>query len=1225
MNKLFFTTCIILLSCFRAVALPVEDCDPVPLPIFENFEGEDFPSLCWVNKGMTPWQKVSSGANPDCVPQDGSGMIMFEAFDWDIGSANLTSPFFLPEGKDKFLSFWIYRDVFHTGDDYLDIFCSEDGILAERRIVFSISRSINQSPVVPAEGWYNYVVQLPCAGMEKAIVTFYTQYFFTRAGNMYIDNISILNEYSAPPENISSSFYEKNGSMNHAHITWEAPSLEGGLTGYNIYRNESLIAENITGLEYFDADLEAGEYIYCVEGVYDSESQPVSGKICTSSLIVTTHSDDSLSPKGVTAKTQAAEWYDVKLSWEAPMGEEALTYATGDAVGGVGAGADFMIAIRFSPEDLAAYDGQYLTAMNFPANESGISYVLKVWEGGSDLNPGNEIHSQVLSTSDLTIGNNIWNSVKLSSPMEIDASQELWLGISYEGGSKAQPAPRDAGPILKEGYSNLVYFNGYWTTSYILNPIIEHNWCLTGVVKSNPDTEDAVGYNIYRDAELMNPQGLITALSCYDTAPGAGSYSYGISAVYDNHKESQPTLIDVLIEESPCEVDWDAPIAESFEGSRFPTFCWENISESGTPFTRVSIISLPTNPACEVHTGDNMLQFRSRTYAAGSKSLYASPVYNNENDYTLSFWMYRDAGYPDREDKINVYLSESGEIGGSSPVLTVHRSMELSPQAAEEGWYQYTVELNNAANRVWLEAIGAQGNNIYIDDIGIYDKDHCNIIENLRMAQPKESDVNLSWRAPSVANPIGYKILRDNVVIADNHPNTYYNEFIPVGIYDYTIIALYEGNDCNESEPISITEEVYKQCDPISELNAALLYGRTVEISWTAPTAIDIVSYSLYRDDVLVDDVTQTSYIDEDVEAGNHTYMLVVNYSGKESATSTPVYSDIVKVDYCVSIHNLQADVDLDNVSLSWEYAGGDPIYDLHFYEGFNAMTMPADWLNLDRDGDGYLWRGPFYGVYGMCVYSESVYLQDALYPDNWLISPAIELTGVEYLEYYVRTYSAEWPVDHYGVYISATGTDYDDFTLLFEETLAPEHFDWQERIVDLSDYEGTVHIAFRHFDSSFEWAVLIDEIKIFKGWGGPSFDVYRDDVLLANVSDLSYVDNNIEENKEYTYCVRSVYNSCEVEPQCKTVKTKGTSIYGIAADNIVAYPNPASDLINIEGGEIAKVDIYNALGQLIDTVKNVDNNSILTINTRSYPAGVYAFRIHLVDNMTINKSIIIK
>ena len=59
----------------------------------------------------------------------------------------------------------------------------------------------------------------------------------------------------------------------------------------------------------------------------------------------------------------------------------------------------------------------------------------------------------------------------------------------------------------------------------------------------------------------------------------------------------------------------------------------------------------------------------------------------------------------------------------------------------------------------------------------------------------------------------------------------------------------------------------------------------------------------------------------------------------------------------------------------------------------------------------------------------------------------------------------------------------------------------------------------------------------------------------------------------------------------------------------ISVYPNPAKDFVRIEGAEAAKVQVYNALGQMVKTIQGSNE-----INVNDFAEGVYLLRITDVD-----------
>ena len=59
------------------------------------------------------------------------------------------------------------------------------------------------------------------------------------------------------------------------------------------------------------------------------------------------------------------------------------------------------------------------------------------------------------------------------------------------------------------------------------------------------------------------------------------------------------------------------------------------------------------------------------------------------------------------------------------------------------------------------------------------------------------------------------------------------------------------------------------------------------------------------------------------------------------------------------------------------------------------------------------------------------------------------------------------------------------------------------------------------------------------------------------------------------------------------------------AAEQVSVFPNPAKDFVRIEGTEPAEVQVYNALGQLVKTVRGTNN-----VCVEGLPKSIYMLRI---------------
>ncbi len=145
-------------------------------------------------------------------------------------------------------------------------------------------------------------------------------------------------------------------------------------------------------------------------------------------------------------------------------------------------------------------------------------------------------------------------------------------------------------------------------------------------------------------------------------------------------------------------------------------------------------------------------------------------------------------------------------------------------------------------------------------------------------------------------------------------------------------------------------------------------------------------------------------------------------------------------------------------------------------------------WTALDADGDGYNWVlgsacGGVYLVEGsnlteghdgsdmMVSGSYTNVIPEALDPDNWLISPQVALGGS--FSMWAKGNQPAYPAEHFGIYVSTTGTNPSDFTLLNEYTATAT---WKNYSVDLSAYAGmSGYIAVRHFGMAGNDQFILD------------------------------------------------------------------------------------------------------------------------------------------------------
>ena len=106
-------------------------------------------------------------------------------------------------------------------------------------------------------------------------------------------------------------------------------------------------------------------------------------------------------------------------------------------------------------------------------------------------------------------------------------------------------------------------------------------------------------------------------------------------------------------------------------------------------------------------------------------------------------------------------------------------------------------------------------------------------------------------------------------------------------------------------------------------------------------------------------------------------------------------------------------------------------------------------------------------------------------------------------------------------------------------------------------------------------------------------------------------------------YEVTAVYvNECESDPISVEVEVSENGIGDDFNSDIKVYPNPANNVLTVNGIEMTSIVIYNSLGQTVATIP-VNGNTV-NIETSSYPAGMYFIDVNTADNVVVRTKVVI-
>ena len=135
------------------------------------------------------------------------------------------------------------------------------------------------------------------------------------------------------------------------------------------------------------------------------------------------------------------------------------------------------------------------------------------------------------------------------------------------------------------------------------------------------------------------------------------------------------------------------------------------------------------------------------------------------------------------------------------------------------------------------------------------------------------------------------------------------------------------------------------------------------------------------------------------------------------------------------------------------------------------------------------------------------------------------------------------------------------------------------------------------------------------------SYNVYRNNEFVKNVTQVICTDTGLDENTEYCYTITAVRNETESdksEESCAT--TLGDGIEEISA-TFDLYPNPVSDKLYVKTeNDVEEVTIYNLTGVAVYNeecrMKNVE------LNVADLNSGVYFIKVRTANSEVINRII---
>ena len=309
-----------------------------------------------------------------------------------------------------------------------------------------------------------------------------------------------------------------------------------------------------------------------------------------------------------------------------------------------------------------------------------------------------------------------------------------------------------------------------------------------------------------------------------------------------------------------------------------------------------------------------------------------------------------------------------------------------------------------------------------------------------------------------------------------------------------------------------------------------------------------------------------------------------------------------------------------NDLTLTWNHEAPAFFDDFESYEDFSINF--GEWTGVDKDGDA---TAPLLGSYknrGMPQYATIcnpltvtptwwydfpvlrpfsgqqyvgfIRTQSGRENDDWLISPSIKVGTNHILRFLAK--SGDQYKERFQVGVAIGSTDPEDFEIISSGNYETVNYEaWEEKIYDLSAYEGEeVYIAI-HYVSKASFMLMIDDFYV-----GPNnivpiacrvprrspanpvevFDIYLDNEKVGETDTYSYIFNDIAEG-EHTLGVKARYTVSESKLSTCQVNVPGSNNYAafkatITTNNGQNIDLETMELVNKNTGEQYNLEIAN-------------------------------------------------
>jgi hypothetical protein len=687
----------------------------------------------------------------------------------------------------------------------------------------------------------------------------------------------------------------------YVDLAWNMPANSPrALLGYNIYRNDEVIAET-QDLTYRDLALANGNYSYYVTALYDAGESQASNSVDllvevlypVENLLASVDSSDViLSWAEIITYPRSFLNYVIYRDEEEIAQVNDLTYTDENLANG---SYNYYVKANYTTGiSQASNNAEALVEVLYPAQD----LLLSVFEDDISLSWNENIMSasSIIDFSIFRNGQDIASSIEneFLDQALANGNYEYSIKVNYQSGSSELCPAQSA--LVEVPYS---------PENFTYN--VEGNNVLLTWDAAPTSSRSFLGYKVYRDEEEIFFDA--SALSYYDENLINATYDYKLEAIYSTGI-SQALYANVVVEVLYPLVNFTGQLNDTEI-----TLTWdvnENVGQS--------ILSYSLYRNGDLYANLTDLSYIDSGLANGSYEYYVIADYASASSAASQVLDFNvEITYPVTNLTGQVtddYVDLAWNMPANSPRAllgyNIYRNDEVIAETQDLTYRD--LALANGNYSYYVTALYDAGESQASNSVDLL-VEVLYPVENL-LVSVDSSNVILSWDE-IITYPrsfLNYVIYRDEEEIAQVNDLTYTDENLANGSYNYYVKANYTSGLSPASNDVEAFVEVFYPAHTL----VGSLDRDEISLNWQAPVseARGLIGYNIYRNDQFIASSNDLSYVDSFLANGSYNYYVTAAYSGGESIPTNTLDFEI-EITYPAS--SLIAQVEDNNVSLTWE------------------------------------------------------------------------------------------------------------------------------------------------------------------------------------------------------------------------------------------------------------------------------------------------------------------